>query len=75
MILQVNKPKFDLANITNGFFLKGEEKYHHQTNERKVGFITLTLIQVNHICNKLIENGVFSHIHNKLLELKYQVCS
>jgi hypothetical protein len=57
------------------FFLKGEEKYHPQTNERKVGFITLTLIQINQICNKPIQNVVFSHIHNKLLELKYQVCS
>lgn len=35
MILQVNEPKFDFANITDGFFLKGEEKYHPQTNERK----------------------------------------
>lgn len=24
---KVNEPKFDLANITNGFILKGEEKY------------------------------------------------
>jgi hypothetical protein len=74
-MIQVNKPKFDLANITNGFFLKGEEKYPPQTNESKVGFITLTLIQINQICNKPIENVVFSHMRNKLLELKYQVCS
>ncbi len=48
---------------------------YEQTNERKVGFINLTLIQINQICNKRVENVVFSHIHNKLLGLKYQVCS